>query len=229
MDNKNVFAKFGDYVRGVLDRDKNGRIDIHEILNLFPNSAIAIAALFVDLVILIGEYRVYDFAMTVTGDVFKAIGFIAASAVPFYLGQLFWLYPRANGIQRTIAVGMMTGGLYMSISMGFADLTKAYDVTQTISNVVWFSAGCVVAAIIYIMRDDGIRAWRLKVTTLAAAQTERMLQESMRVTLTSLQETMQVQEDIIKQFGAEAVEAQLSRIGKRKGAGSVNPPTPPSQ
>lgn len=215
--NDNIFDKFGSYVRGVLDRNKNGRIDLHEILSLFPNFAIAIAALFVDLVVLVGEYRVFDFGMKISdGDIFKAAGFVLASAVPFYLGQLFWLYPRANGLQRFIAASMMAGGLWMSATMGFADLTKQINVQGTVNNVIWFSVGCVVATIVYIMRDEGIMAWRMKVTTLAAADLEKIKHEVMRSTLKSLKETMKVQDDIVQEFGEEAVKAQLNAMNSKR-------------
>lgn len=213
---QNVFSAFGEYVRGVLDRNKNGRIDFKEILGLFPNSAIAIAALFVDLVVLIGEYRVFDFGMRVTNnDYFKAAGFVLASAVPFYLGQVFWLYPRANSLQKWIAAAMAIGGLVVSANLGFADLTLQYNLNETIRNVIYFSIACVGLSILYIVRDDGIRQWRMKVTTTAAAQLEKELQEVMRSTLTSLKETMAVQNEIVKEFGEDAVHAQLERMGKR--------------
>lgn len=91
----NITQTLGEYVNKVLDVNKDGRTDFKDLLGLFPNNAIAIAVLFVDLVVLAAEYRVWDVGYKMTEDPLKAIGFVLVSAVPFTsdksFGFILWL------------------------------------------------------------------------------------------------------------------------------------------
>ena len=86
----NVVQSLGEYVNKVLDTNKDGRVSFKDFLDLFPNNSVAIAILFVDLVVGAAEYRVWDIGYKMTSDPLKAIGFVLVSAIPFYLGQLLW-------------------------------------------------------------------------------------------------------------------------------------------
>jgi len=73
----NIFKTLGAYVTEVLDNDKDGAVSFEEVLGIFPNSAVAIAFVVVDLLVLVAEYRVWDVGMTITsGDPYKALGFV---------------------------------------------------------------------------------------------------------------------------------------------------------
>src|SRR5512141_2596963 len=106
MSNNSNF-NLGQYVRDVFDLNKDGKVTFNEfVATMIPNYAVAIAFIVVDLLMLVAEYRVWDVGITITGDPYKAMGFLLVSAVPFYLAQILWLYPRANGWQQAIAVAM---------------------------------------------------------------------------------------------------------------------------
>src|SRR3990172_2503612 len=70
-ENKGVMESLGEYMTEIFDKDGDGIVTIKEVFTVFPNSAIAIAVIFVDLLVAIAEYRVWDFGMTVTGDGWK--------------------------------------------------------------------------------------------------------------------------------------------------------------
>src|SRR5215510_13886734 len=109
----------GQYVRDVFDLNKDGKVTLKEFFaTLIPNHAIAIAFIVVYLLMAAAEYRVWDVGMKITGDPYKALGFVLVSALPFYLAQILWLYPRANGWQQSIAVGMAITALYTSAQFG---------------------------------------------------------------------------------------------------------------
>ena len=79
----NVIQTLGDYVNKVLDTNKDGKITVKDFIDLFPNYAVAIAVIFVDIVVGVAEYRVWDVGYKMTGDPFKAVGFVLVSAIPF--------------------------------------------------------------------------------------------------------------------------------------------------
>jgi hypothetical protein len=203
-----------DYVSKVLDTNNDGQVNFRDLLDLFPNSAIAIAVLFVDLVVAVAEYRVFDVGMHMTdNNVYKALGFVLVSAVPFYLGQLFWLYPVANGLQKWIAVAMVAASLYTSWMFGTADLSRSYDVSAIVSMVVNMTAGYIVIVLGYILFDDGIKAHRLKKQAEGRATREREYQKIARSVLRELAETQKLQQETAREFGdPDLVQQQLDRL-----------------
>ena len=56
----NVVQSLGEYVNKVLDTNKDGRVSFKDFLDLFPNNSVAIAILFVDLVVGAAEYRDWE-------------------------------------------------------------------------------------------------------------------------------------------------------------------------
>lgn len=218
MENKPVMSQLGEYVRGVLDTNGDGVVNIKDVMGLFPNYAVAIAVLFLDIVVGIAEYRVWDFGVQLTGDPLKAAGFVVLSAVPFYLGQLFWLYPRANLIQITISIAMIVGAIYTSWLFGTADLTSDYDTGAIFQMVTNLTVGYIVVVLIYIISDNGIKAHRLKVQARAAAQQEAEYQAITREVLQELNKTMALQRATENEFDADAVSVQLTRLRGKNGA-----------
>lgn len=220
----------GTYIRKVLDVNKDGQVTFKDFISLFPNQAIAIAVLFVDVLIAFAEYRVWDVGMRITQDPLKAIGFVAVSALPFYLGQIFWLYPHAVFFQKCIAVGMVVGGLYMSAEFGLADLTLTYDVAFIVSLVIRLTIAYVIAVLLYIVIDPNIKAWRAKVTAYAALEQERNFQTMTREMLKEWQATAVIQKETIDMFGDEdAVIAQLQALRGKSGKPAQMPAQPKFQ
>lgn len=213
----NIAKTLSEYVNQVLDTNKDGRTDIKDLLDLFPSNAVAIAVLFVDLVVMAAEYRVWDIGYKMTGDPLKAVGFVLVSAVPFYLGQIFWLYPVANFMQKWISGGMVASALYTSWIFGTADLSQSYDMPALAQMVTNLTALYIVAGLGYILLDDSIKAHRMKKQAQGAAKQEKEYQQITRDVLRELAETQKLQRETEKEFGdAELVQAQLSRIRGKK-------------
>lgn len=221
----NRVETLGGYIRRALDVNRDGQITFKDFLGLFPNNAVAIAVLFVDAVVAVAEYRVFDVAMTITNqNIYKAIGFVLVSAVPFYLGQVFWLYPRAVLLQKAIAVGMVAGGLYTSAVFGLADLSQQYDVSVIVSLVIRLTVAYVVAVLVYILVDPGIKAHRAMKQAQAAAELEEEYQQLTRKMLGSWQKTKQLERDTVTMFDGDedAVIAQLEALRGKKPKGNQN-------
>ena len=210
----NPIQSLSEYVTNVLDTNRDGKITVRDFIDLFPNSSIGIAVAFVDLVVLVAEYRVFDVGMKIANqNIYKAFGFVLVSAIPFYLGQIFWLYPVANGVQKWIAAGMVASALYTSWIFGTADLSQSYDVNAVVSMVVNMTAGYIVAVLGYILFDDGIKAHRLKKQAEGKARQEKEYQRIARSVLRELAETQKIQRETEAEFGdPELVQKQIDRL-----------------
>jgi hypothetical protein len=212
MSDKGVIETLNEYMVKVFDKNKDGVVTFKEFMTIFPSYAVGLAVIFVDLLVLVAEYRVWDFGYTVTGDPLKAVGFVLVSAVPFYLGQVFWLYPRATLIQKGIAVGFVCMSLYTSYQFGAADLTKEYDVNSIFNFMLQLFVGYVVATLIYIVIDPTIKKNRAVVNAKDNALFEEELQVAARMVLASLKKTMETQEGIAKDFGKDETITALNMV-----------------
>jgi hypothetical protein len=134
-----------------------------------PNSAVMIVAGVVDLVMLFAEYRVYSVGYVLTKSVMLAFGFVAVSSLPFYLGQLAFLYNRANWKQQTISILFVLMGLLVSAYYGFADyifktnttiqISEAVSLPLDVSTLYVVAVSCtavlIVGGLLFVFFDDG--------------------------------------------------------------------------
>ena len=225
--NNNSNFNLGQYVREVFDLNKDGKVTFKEFFaTLIPAYAVAIAFIVVDLLMLVAEYRVWDVGMTITGDPYKALGFLLVSAVPFYLAQILWLYPRANGWQQAIAVAMGIAALVTSAQFGLADLSLSYDVDRIVTQVIWLSGAYIVALLVYIVIDKNIRLMRAKVKAREQANFQGELNKSMRSILADLREGLKEEAALRREFGDLAVDSHLQMM--RGMANKNNNPFRPS-
>lgn len=158
-----------DTIKGFYDRvfgNNDGKFTIKDL----PNSAVLIVGIIVDLVMAFAEYRVYSVGYVLTGSVMLALGFVAVSSLPFYLGQLAFLYNRANNKQQYISVSMVLMGLLVSAYYGFADyiiqtntvLTVAngvsipMDITTLYSLAVSATVALIIGGLMFVFVDDGV-------------------------------------------------------------------------
>lgn len=225
----NKLETLGGYIRKILDVNKDGVITYKDFLALFPNNAIAIAVVFVDLAVLVAEYRVWDVGIQITHNPLKAWGFVLVSALPFYLGELFWLYPQATFWQKTISVLMVGGGLYTSARFGLADLSQSYNVAAIVVLVIQLTVAYIVVVLLYILFDPNIKAWRAMVVARGALDLEMKYQNMTRQLLTEWQKTQTMERETINLFGGdeEAVVAQLNALrGKKPKSNSASVESP---
>jgi hypothetical protein len=209
----NSSFNLGQYVREVFDLNKDGKVTLKEFFaTLIPNYAVAIAFIVVDLLMAVAEYRVWDVGMKITGDPYKAFGFVLVSALPFYLAQILWLYPRANGWQQVIAVAMAVAALLTSAQFGLADLSQSYDVDRIVTRVIWLSGIYIVALLIYIVIDKNIRLIRAKVKAREQANFQGELNKSMRSILADLREGLKEEAELRREFGDLAVDSHLQMM-----------------
>lgn len=133
-----------------------------------PNKAVLIVALVVDMLMLFAEYRVWLVGYTLTKNFMLALGFVVVSSIPFYLGQMAWLYRRANIYQLWIAGGMVAMGLGVSSYYGLAEfllantiyVTNSVSVSVDVSSLYMVAIGgaavLIVAGLAYVIVDDDV-------------------------------------------------------------------------
>ncbi len=215
----NTSRNLGEYVKNIFDLNKDGRVTVGEFFStLLPNNAIKIALLVVDALALLGEYRVWQVGMHVTGnDPYAAAGFVAVSLVPFYLGQVLWLYPLANGGQQAIAVVMVIVSLVTSMQFGFADLTQTYNVEVISTWVTRLWMFYIVMLLLYVLADKAFRLQRTKATAQANAGFQNDMNATMNSILQSLEGSLQREQELRARFGDDAVDAHLQLLRQAQG------------
>lgn len=215
-------------MREIFDLNKDGKVSFKEFLSvLVPSYAVGIALLVVDVLVAVGEYRVWDVGMTITqNDIFKALGFVLVSALPFYLGQLLWLYPRASGWQQGIAGFMVVASLFTSAQFGLADLSQSYDVSKIVSMVIWLTFVYICLLLVYVLIDKHIRLYRKKVQAQATAAFQKEINLVGRSIMDDLRESLQEERELRREFGDDAVDQHLEifrdrnkKEGKKGGSG----------
>ena len=216
---KNSLSVFGDYVRDVFDFNGDGKVSVKEFLSSFGNSTIIIAFLVVDMLVLVAEYRVWDVGMKITGDPYKALGFVLVSALPFYLSQILWIYPRATRWQQGIALLMGGSALITSARFGLADLSQSYDIKSIISMVVNLTVAYIIALLVYILIDKGIQANRMKVKARANAAMQKEFNKIAREVLADLEVTKEEEDKIRARFGDGAVDNINKQLQRKKQRG----------
>ena len=127
----NSIQKFYDKVFG----NNDGKFDARDL----PNHAVLIVGAVVDLVMVFAEYRVYSVGLALTGNVLLALGFVVVSSLPFYLGQIAFLYSQANKGQQWISGLMVAMGLFVSAYYGFADYILQTNTAIVVANGVTFA------------------------------------------------------------------------------------------
>lgn len=218
-------AKWMDRVFG----NNDGKLDWKDI----PNGAPGIVMLVVDVLMLLAEYRVFSAGYSLTNDTLLSLGFVAVSSVPFYLGQLAWLYNKANWKQQLLAVLMIVMGLCVSAYFGFADY-----LISTVSNVgvllnndpsslyevaIYSTVALIAGGLLYAFFDDeianNIRANRMK----AHADIVGQEMEIKRGLLAKYRDIKEEEDKLRDKYGNEEVDVLNKRFsGKRPANTSAN-------
>lgn len=200
-----------------------------------PNKSVLIVGVVVDLVVLFAEYRVYMVGYALTGSVMLALGFVLVSSLPFYLGQLAWLYNRANNWQQGIAISMVVMGIGVSAYYGFADfllantiaVTNAVSIsmnTNTLFGVaIVGTALLIIGGLFYVVMDDDI-ANRVKANRIEGkVKTAKHEVQMKRELLAEMKALAQDEEQLRAVFGDHYDELTKQFISAAGKANKENP------
>ena len=197
--------------------NNDGKLDWKDI----PNSAPAIVTIVVDILMLFAEYRVYSAGYALTENHMLALGFVAVSSVPFYLGQLAWLYNKANWKQQVLAITMICMGLAVSGFFGFTDyvistvssvsrVAYTYTADNLYEVAIYATISLIVAGLLFGFFDDEI-ANKLKENRMMgrARVVEREMDTKERL-LAKYEHVKKREDGLRKQYG----NAEVDRISK---------------
>jgi len=217
----NPLESLNEYMNKVFDTNGDGSVTVKEIFYRLSHSAPALALLVVDLLVIAAEIRVWDIGMEMTGSGWKAIGFVLVSAVPFYLAQILWIYPRGNIWQKAIGLLVGLGGLSSSAIFGRADLLFGYDLQMDtpylLGLVITLTVAYVIALLVFVVIDPTIRAWFIKIQTEARVKQQQEYLALVRSSMLALQKTKKLQKDIEDEFDdPTAVQSMLDRYNGKK-------------
>lgn len=201
----NDVKQFYDRVFG----NRDGKFNFKDL----PNSAVLVVALVVDTVALFAEIRVYQVGYALTESVVLASGFVAVSILPFLLGQIAFLYNRANAVQQTIAVMMVGMGLLVSAYYGLADYvvrtnsvlnmgdsSLPLDVSLLYAVAVSCTALLVLGGLLYVFYDDSIANTRKSNRLQARARDARQEIELKRLMLVDMKSLREAESALRNQF-----------------------------
>ena len=209
-DKKSTLEQLDEYVTTVFDKNGDGRVDLKEIMASIPNMTVVLVGLFVELAVLVAEYRVADVGFAITGSYLKAAGFVLVSALPFYLGQVMWLYPRASGWQKAIGILFVLSGLGASAFFGYADLIVGISVDALKSYapvmfkvMIFLTPAYIAFGLLYMLIDPVIRAGRIKVETKAKATSEKEMLNITKDILNELKDVIALKKIIAGELGGD--------------------------
>ena len=93
-----------------------------------------------------------------------------------------------------------------------ADLTLAYEVNQIVSIVIYMTLAYIGSALLYVLKDNTIKANRLKAEMRGKAEEERHYQKTLRDVLADLRETQRLEKELSAEFGEDVVSERLSAL-----------------
>jgi len=208
----------GNYIKSYFDIDKNGKVTWAELKNKIVHNPVVLLIVFVNVLVMVGEYRVFDAGMQMTGgDVLKAIGFVLVSFVPFELGQIAWLYPLATDWQKRIAASFIIGGMGSSAMFGRADLfftvaTVTVDAEWLIQAMIVLTLFYVGASLVYIVIDPNIKAWRVMVQNKARVKQIKNAHTTAQEILKMYEENQAAENKLKSTFGADGVKRIMDEL-----------------
>ncbi len=196
-----------------------------------PKQSVLIVGLVVDLVILLAEYRVWSVGLFLTNNPLLALGFVAVSSIPFYLGQLAYLYNKANDWQQGISVFLVCMGLFAGAYFGVADYVLSTNAVLTVANneipininslyyvAIVSTVLLVVSGLLYVLLDDEQTNKRRANRIEGRARIAEQDLEIKNRLLAKLKEVREREEELQTRFGEDytALQKQFEAIANRK-------------
>jgi hypothetical protein len=202
---------------------------LKDFIKEISDHAPTIALIFVDLLAVVAEIRVYDAGMQITKSPWKAIGFVALSALPFYLGQLFWAYKLASIPQRIISALFVLGGLIIGALFGRFDLLLGIDAglvnSVAMANMVpWMTGVYMLMTLGFILADERLQMEaRLAIIKYRADYSKRK-NSHLRDALKVMGEAQEERNNIRRAYG----DAKVDKVSQQMGGGRREQPRQPN-
>ena len=199
--------------------NENLFVELEEVKEpgFFEKNAITIAIVIANLLVILGEFRVYDFVLRMTRDTPLAVISVLTVGLPFLLYEILWKQRNANKEQRSLAMWLGFVTLLVTMIIGVTDYIIAGSGLQLARNIAVGGVALMLsvhtfALLRYVYIDDTIRAmWN---DAIEESKLKRELRENVRAKQRLVERRKIVAEEkaMADEFGEENVKRQKAAI-----------------
>lgn len=186
-------------------------------------NAPALAVVAGNLLLMAGEYRVFDFVFSTTGEVWKGLFAVLATFVPFVLWEVAWQHPKGTTFMQALAIGGMFISLLLGAGVGVADFIQVDG--RTIDPAFLLGALAIsltvhaVGFLLYFYSHPDIEAERAQAKTEAQIKLAEANAERAQKLLFVSRDVISQRRKLEEEFGADEVKQMLDSLtGKRRTA-----------
>ncbi len=189
------------------------------IFDWIKDKSPAIAIVAGNLLLMAGEYRVYDFAYASTGETWKAWFAVLSTFLPFLLWEILVQHSKANGIMRAVAWIGIVLSLGLGVLIGVADFMT---VNGQPPNAEPFLAALAVSLslhavffLVYFYSHPDIRSHRLVAQAIARQQLAEASAGVAESILKSARNRLELERRIASEYGYENLRRAIAEIEGR--------------
>ncbi|RME07088.1 MAG: hypothetical protein D6803_04810 [Anaerolineae bacterium] len=183
----------------------------------------------VNLIVLLGDYRMYHLVYTQTGLVWQALFATIPSALGFIVWwDMAWAYRFANTVQRGIALAMSAASLTLAgyaWKMDYLVSIQGQDIRLNVpmffTAVTYLTLAFVVAGVLYVYADDRISATRRMARKSANYELVQHQVTLANGVLHNLADVFQQRQRLGEAFGDEVVDEVLAHLGNKSTSASA--------
>jgi hypothetical protein len=172
-----------------------------------------------NLLLAIGEYRVYDFALQNTGEVWKAWFSVSATFFPFILWEVAVQHAKASGMMRGLAWLGISLSLFLGVLVGTADFMVINGQATNAEGLLGLLAVSLsVHAILflaYFYSHPDIKAHRLTAQAIARQQLAEASASVAESILKSARTRLELERRIAEEYGYENLRRAIAEIEGR--------------
>lgn len=166
--------------------------------------------------LLLGEVRVYDYALTQTGEVWKAWFAVLASFAPFVIWEIGVQHDKANAWMRLYSWIGMTISMALGIFVGVADFIMIDGSSPNSSAILtWLALSLSVHALLllaYYYSHPQIKAKRLMAEALGREELARTNAGIARNILEAARGRLALEREIAGEFGDDELQKVLASL-----------------
>lgn len=166
-----------------------------------------------------GEYRVFDFALQNTGEVWKAWFAVLATFFPFVLWEIAVQHAKANGLMRGVAWAGMIISFSLGVIIGIAEFSTVNGQLSNPEALLGLLAGSLsihaVLFLIYFYAHPDIKASRLTAVAIAKQEMAERNAEVAESVLGSARNRLELERRIAAEYGYENLRRAIAEIEGR--------------
>lgn len=166
--------------------------------------------------LLVGEVRVWDYAISMTGDVWKACLAVLATFIPFVIWEIAVQHDKANALMRICAWTGMVISLALGVAIGIADFVMIDGSSPDSGMLLGALAASLsihaVLLLVYFYAHPEITARRLTAEALARESLALQNAQTAQRILSAARRRLTQERNIAQEFGRDELAKTLSSL-----------------